>query len=162
MPANQHKPNEEDKSPLRSGSRYPCNPPPSDSYSVNYARELQVFDRIIDMYAGRLFIEVGVLTGEPDLNKVQELVEDLFLDLWKRRHIPIPERPGLFLHRATIQHVFTYLMKTANKTRIKYLQTIVTVDSSCYAQIIISEKPWWKTNPFSLISKRKRTCKTCY
>lgn len=72
-------------------------PPFPDTSSANYARELEEYGRIIEMYAGRLFIEIGVLAGEPDLNKVQELVENLFVDLWVRRHIPILERPGYSL-----------------------------------------------------------------
>lgn len=113
-------------------------------------------------YCDPVYTCIGRLTGYSDLDVLEYITGQVILDLWNQRGVLSKEqRPGIYIFKILLTHVFIYLKLHGNEARVRLLQSVLLIDLACYDHIIKTERKSLKAvTPSYFLHKIKRLWKT--
>jgi hypothetical protein len=116
------------------------------------------FEHFADQYCPPIFFSVSKLTGLDSENELELLTANILVHLWEEKEALANEgRPGVFIYKIVLQHVFTHLKEMGNTDRISLLRNGLLIDPAHYSHIL---EPGKKSFTNTLGRKIRRIWKT--
>jgi hypothetical protein len=116
----------------------------------------------ISKHCNAVYTCISRLTAIADLDLLEYLTGQVVLDLWHYKgQLSKEQKPGIFIFKILVQHVFAHLKSQGNTNRIEFLRNILLIDSTCYLHILEGGKKLPKPNTLTyLFHQIKRIWKT--
>jgi len=136
-------------------------PPVSTQFATSPAIDPELKE-FIWHYCDPVYTCIARLTGLADLDTLEYLTGQVIHDLWNQSGVLSKEqRPGIYIFKTLLQHIFIYLKQHDNEARIRLLQSILLIDLACYDHILkTGKKPFKAVTPSYFLHKIKRLWKT--
>ncbi|MDR3713696.1 MAG: hypothetical protein P4L51_12825 [Puia sp.] len=104
-----------------------------DFYALSANNIRNLFAHFFDLNNPQVFSAIAKLTGLHDEQEIEKLAIKVWADLWiHRNELLNGTRPGVFIYRVVLQHVFLYLEKQGKTDRIGKLRAILFIDPAHY------------------------------
>lgn len=106
-------------------------------YSLSAHNIKSLFAHFFDLNNPMVCQSISKLTGLRDEREIQRIAVKVWVDCWIHRNKLLNEtRPGVFVYRILVQHVFIYLKARDRQDQILALRKILLIDPIHYIHIL--------------------------
>jgi DNA-directed RNA polymerase specialized sigma24 family protein len=92
-----------------------------------------LFESFVDLYCPSVFSVVARLTALSDEEELENITADVMVELWeKKQELLVERRPGIFIYKVILHHIFSYLNREGNEERVRLLEDLLPIDPIHY------------------------------
>jgi len=92
-----------------------------------------LFESFVDLYCPPVFSVVARLTALSEEGEVEDITADVLVELWeKKQELLVERRPGVFIYKVTLRHIFSYLNREGKEERVRLLEDLLPIDPVHY------------------------------
>jgi DNA-directed RNA polymerase specialized sigma24 family protein len=92
-----------------------------------------LFESFVDLYCPSVFSVVARLTTLSDEEELEDITSEVLVELWEKKQELIAERrPGVFIYKVVLRHIFSYLNGKGNEERVRLLEELLPIDPVHY------------------------------
>lgn len=73
------------------------------------------------------------LTALSNEGGVENITADVLVELWeKKQELLVERRPGVFIYKVILRHIFSYLDREGKEERVRLLEDLLLIDPVHY------------------------------
>ena len=92
-----------------------------------------MFESFVDLYCPSVFSVVARLTALSDEEELEDITADVLVELWeKKQELLVERRPGVFIYKVILRHIFSYLDREGKQERVRLLEDLLPIDPIHY------------------------------
>ena len=92
-----------------------------------------MFESFVDLYCPSVFSVVARLTTLSDEEELEDITADVLVELWeKKQALLVERRPGVYIYKVIVRHIFSYLNRKGNEERVRLLEELLPIDPVHY------------------------------
>ncbi|MES1249876.1 MAG: sigma factor [Chitinophaga rupis] len=87
-----------------------------------------MFESFVDLYCPSVFSVVARLTTLSDEEELEDITADVLVELWeKKQELLVEQRPGVYIYKVIVRHIFSYLNRKGMEERIRMLEALLPI-----------------------------------